>query len=736
MPIRPPALDDRSFEDLVSDLLRRVPAHTPEWKSPQEGDPGRTLIELFAWLSDTILYRANLIPERQRLVFLRLLGVQMRAAMAARGIVQLSFDDKKHLKTSTVPILSRIDQPLQFETLSEVSVMPVEGQCFIKRQPSEFEQLQLNDLLPDLESLYTISGTAAGYVTTPVFVAGQSDISGVDIAADTVDQSLWIALLAPDPLPATVAAALDALGGGDDNRGEVLNIGVAPKISVPQFFEEIGVKQPIDCRWEICTGRGDGNEYLPLDILSDTSSGLTGTGIVRLALPGKDDIGAPSNDVTAQYRAGVGDRPPRIDDPVMAARLVSWIRLRPEPGSALSSLSLSWAGINSVEIEQRRSYGRQTIGRGTGASGQEFDLGATSVEASSLAVQVEEEEGLRLWRQVPDVGAAGSNERVYSLDSEAGTIKFGDGVNGKAPGERRAVQVAMMRAGGGNAGNLPAGSITQISNVPGSPKYKLAQPVKLTGGADAETLEQAEKRIPSAIRHRNRAVTKQDYAELAQQTPGVQVGRIEILEKFKPHQRLENMPGAVSVMVIPPSTRSKAPAPRPDRPLLESVHQWLDERRPLSTELYVVGTDYVPIGISVAVEISDNDRREEILNAVTSTIHALIWPLAPGGSEAKGWDIGKTVDDRIVESMVARVPGVLTVAPVKLFEQRGSGGTWLRPHADLDGRRLINLESWQLPELTSLGVAVGREAPDTLPDMPSGTSLSDAVPVPVVPEHC
>ena len=83
MPIRPPALDDRSFDDLVADLVRRIPAHTPEWTDPRLGDPGRTLIELFAWLGDTILYRANLIPERQRLSFLRLLGQGMRPAQPA-----------------------------------------------------------------------------------------------------------------------------------------------------------------------------------------------------------------------------------------------------------------------------------------------------------------------------------------------------------------------------------------------------------------------------------------------------------------------------------------------------------------------------------------------------------------------------------------------------------------------------------------------------------------------------
>ncbi len=86
--ITPPSLDDRRFDDLVEDLLARIPAHTPEWTNPRPGDPGRTLIELFAWLGDTLLYRANLIPERQRLVFLRLLGMPLRPAQPARSIVQ------------------------------------------------------------------------------------------------------------------------------------------------------------------------------------------------------------------------------------------------------------------------------------------------------------------------------------------------------------------------------------------------------------------------------------------------------------------------------------------------------------------------------------------------------------------------------------------------------------------------------------------------------------------------
>ena len=50
---QPPSLADRSFDDLVEDMLRRIPAHTPEWRNPRLGDPGRTLVELFAWLHDS-----------------------------------------------------------------------------------------------------------------------------------------------------------------------------------------------------------------------------------------------------------------------------------------------------------------------------------------------------------------------------------------------------------------------------------------------------------------------------------------------------------------------------------------------------------------------------------------------------------------------------------------------------------------------------------------------------------
>ena len=116
MPIRPPALDDRSFDDLVAELLARIPAHTPEWSNPRQGDPGRTLIDLFAWLGDTILYRVNLVPERQRLAFLRLLGQPLKPALPARGLVSLTVDDENAPAAVDIPPGAIFDKPVPFQT--------------------------------------------------------------------------------------------------------------------------------------------------------------------------------------------------------------------------------------------------------------------------------------------------------------------------------------------------------------------------------------------------------------------------------------------------------------------------------------------------------------------------------------------------------------------------------------------------------------------------------------------
>src|SRR6516165_5231605 len=93
MPLPSPILDDRSYQQLRDELVRRIPVYNQEWTDHNPSDPGITLIELFAFLGENLLYRFNQIPDATKLAFLRLLQLPLRPAAAARALVTLARGD-------------------------------------------------------------------------------------------------------------------------------------------------------------------------------------------------------------------------------------------------------------------------------------------------------------------------------------------------------------------------------------------------------------------------------------------------------------------------------------------------------------------------------------------------------------------------------------------------------------------------------------------------------------------
>ena len=778
MPIRPPALDDRSFDDLVAELLSRIPAHTPEWTHPRAGDPGRTLIELVAWLGDTVLYRANLIPERQRLAYLRLLGMPLKPAVASRGLIALNVKAERQLAAVQVPPGSLIDKPVPFSTLNFCTAYPVQGRAYLKRKLSTDEQADFNALLPDLQAVYSATeGTPTGYVTTEVFASGQDLASGIDVLQTSVDQSLWIALSAPSA--AQHQAALQTLGPDAQGTPRTLNVGLALALDVPQGGDAITTHAPIPLLWEMSTGSDATTPNEPdavaLEVLEDGTDGLRRAGVVRLNLPPPGRIGAPSNDPRDNLRAGVGDAPPRIDSEDDAAKLITWLRVRIQPGQVVNSLRLSWVGLHAVQVEQRQGLPGRALGVSDGGSDQVFDLGVGtqgSADPATLQLIVHDAiSGSALWAPIDDLGRAGPLDTVYQLDAEAGTLRLGDGVHGRVPSTGSRIVVTGLRVGGGVRGNLPASTLSKLDAVldlttgnrrKPEPAIDVLQPLALQGGADAETLDGAERRIPAYFQHRDRAVTADDYRSLTREAPGVSVGRVEVLPRFKPHERNASVPGAVSVMALPPrsSVDFASPLPRADRPLLEAVHSFLNERRPLATELYVIGCEYREMGASVAVQISDGHAREQVLRDVRIAIRKYLWPLPIGAGGLLGpwpdtaigdggYPLGRKLTDRELEVVVARVPGVAGVSPVRLFEPRGGAFVELPGAGKLV--TTLMLQPWQLPELTALAVIEGVDAPTsvTSPFGSGGNGHGNgngsgngsgngghAVFLPVVPEFC
>lgn len=730
MPLIPPALDDRSYDDLVQDMLASIPAHTPEWTNPQVGDPGRSMIELFAWLADTILYRANLIPEKQRIAFLKLLGQPLQPAAAAHGIISLSLDPTA---TAAIPLLAggTVPGPVTFETLGEVDLLPLTGQAYIKLPLTPDQQTQQADLLSGLMQLYSLKNMPSGYTTTPLFSDGQATPSPIDVLNGTTDQSLWIALTVGDPKNRAIIAGALGNGGGSQL---ILNVGIVPALSLPDPFADIGPRAAVQAVWQM-TEATDATQppvYNTLKVLDDTTLGLTRPGVVRLVLPPSDHIGAPANDVHVDPQAGVGLKPPRIDDPDIDQKLLTWVRL-----SAGSAFQISWAGINAVEIDQRTTYSFVPVGISDGSADQQFAMSQSQIDPTTFVLEVDMPGlGFQPWNSVDDLAVVQGPAPAYVLDPEAGTVRFGNQMQGMIPPLARRIRVRQMRAGGGAVGNLPPASLTSIkaldaSGNPVAQKITALQPIATTGGADSETLEQAQQRLPALLKHQERAVTADDYQSLAQEVPGAGVARVIVLPLFKPQTRTVNVPGVVSVMVIPGKDGVQPPCPRADRPLLETVYQYLDSRRPATAEMYVIGTEYVGLGIAVAIEVRTGFGLLQVSQAVETALRNYLWPIAPGGSDNQGWVLGRTVRSLELEVIVSQVPGVSAIDGLNLFTPLASGGyQQITPNGS--GTSELALASWQLPELLQVSVVTSGDATELNPQPPPDTAIA----IPLVPKVC
>ena len=127
-----PPIDERSFDDLMAEAEARLRASCPDWTDFGPGDPGRTLVEVFAHLTEILIWRANRLPDRARIEFLRMAGMTLRPPAAAQAT--LVFRRQDTASALTVPAGSGVmadaeGRALRFETVEPAVFAPGEAEA-------------------------------------------------------------------------------------------------------------------------------------------------------------------------------------------------------------------------------------------------------------------------------------------------------------------------------------------------------------------------------------------------------------------------------------------------------------------------------------------------------------------------------------------------------------------------------------------------------------------------------
>ncbi|HUE78388.1 MAG TPA: hypothetical protein VMN38_01980 [Sphingomicrobium sp.] len=749
MPLPAPQIDSRNFQQLVDDTLARVPVHTPEWTNFNASDPGVTLVHLFAFVTEALIYRANQIPERNRRKFLNLLGIPLCTAKEARGLAVIRNENGPPTVETLASNVELFAGEIPFRTQLGLDVLPVEGRLFMKR-PIDTPDPALLDYYRLLYASYGSELPLEPALYESVQIDPGKD--SIDLGR-TSDRSLWIAILARVP------EERDGLRDTLANR--TLSLGLAPQTyaDTRTLFPGGAARPPQDLlAFEMPRAGDDGlisfgpdgrplPAYRRLEVRTDFDP-LTDAGVVQIPLPGADGLRSWEN--LDPLEAGVGDLPPAIEDSAATDRLVTWLRVRVTGGA---DVKLRWAGINATPIRQIARVFAEALSEGDGTPDQIRRLARPPVLEGSIRITSVDADGEHAWAAIDDLIAAGAEvpvsgtkpsaapTDVFLADYESGTIRFGDGLAGRRPAAGAQLFATYLYSEGFE-GNLGADAIKTGPLLPAG--FTATNPLPTWGGADAERVEDGERHVRRYLQHRDRLVTAADFETIAWRTPGVVVGRIEVLPAWHPALAPAapgSAPGVVTLLAIPRYDPANPQAPRADRPFLDALCRYLEPRRLITTELVLHGAIYKGIWISVGIESLPGASVAATCEAVRQRLRDLLSPLPSTGfagqqaplygppprNERRGWPLGQAIQSRVLLAEAARVLDVKSVGAVLLAE--GSG-----PAVEA-----VPINGIELPEILGISVVAGdpvelaslRGEPG--PQEPAGTKR---LPVPVVAETC
>ncbi|MCK6546763.1 putative baseplate assembly protein [Myxococcota bacterium] len=726
-----PKIDDRSFEQIFEEARARIAVHNPEWTNHHDADPGITLLQLFAFITESMLYRANQVPERNRLRFLSLLGITRREAAPAQGFVTFEAPRGRLSVAHLSPGAELRAGRVPFSTVDGLEILPVEGRIFYKGElPPTADRAALDRIYRHVFTDQLATGEEPEYYETRPFEPPTSTSvdHALDLTADTVDDSAWIALCARSETDVTATRALMSKAR--------LSIGLMPALrSEGRALGALGAPPTVTLAFELPANVDLDEEpgtrvasWVPIEhrVLGRYEEGA----IVELDLPAAASL-RTWTDLFPTER-GTGEFPPALEDDALERRIVTWVRVRST--SPQVETSFGWIGVNAARVVQRGRVESEVLGRANGEPDQVYHLASTPVLAETVVLTVDGVRWLRTDaldaapREAADPGsdAVGDDARVFTIDRASGEVRFGNGLHGARP-PRGAVVVARYDFGGGIAGNVGIEAISSGARLPSG--VRVSNPIPTWGGTEPESQREAERRIPATLRHRDRLVTTSDFLELVRATPGISVGRVEILPLFHPDLPELRSEGVVTIVAIPTTDRAQPEAPRPDRPFLDAICRHLEPRRLVTTELHVLGPVYVPIWVSVGVSLVPGRDTTEVTTAVSAAIRRFLSPLEggfadPATGRGAGWPLGRGVDRAELAAVAARVDGVAKVTGIVL-----ATGASVDPQTiDLFGR--------ELPQLAAVEARVGD--PMTIDEL-RGQRPSEPVqrrPVPVLPEAC
>lgn len=614
MPLQTPILDDRTFQDIVDEAKKRIPHYCPEWTDHNVSDPGVTLIELFALMTENLLYRLNQVPELHYIKFMEMLGVKLEEPKPARTYITFWLTAPQpnplviRAGTEVSSIQTETEDPIVFSTDRDLHI-----------EPPQLTVLAINDEQRPL----------------PI-----QENKGIEIFPSPEKQNDALYFGFSNNLSHHILrfhAKFTKAGGG----------GVNPES--PPY------------RWEVSSGDEE-HPWIECEAPEfDTTNALNQSGQIQLHLPqmsrnehcGENLYWVRLHVIDSDYYQS-----PRLKN---ITAVETW-------GAAASA--------THAELVREEVLGYSDGTPGQCFYLQNTPVMERRKE-DRLWAEPPDRESVP-WTEVPHFADSGPTDNHYTVDGVTGEIRLGPAVRlptgeirqfGRTPPFHTKLTFRSYRHGGGTKGNVESLRLDTLrSSIPFVSRVANRKPAQ--GGLDRELLESAMLRTPKLLRTRERAVTTEDYEFLAQTLLPNRVGRTKCLATPE-DQGPDASPGEVTLLIIPPVPHAEgyiAPSQLQAHPAdLEILHRELDKRRLLTTRLRIKAPQYVWVAVSVRFHTMPGVEQKAVRDDALRALYQYINPLV-GGPNRTGWPFGQRLLPVDIYQCLQGIVGDAVIESVALYE--------------------------------------------------------------------
>jgi len=632
-------LDDRTFQDIVDEAKKRIAASCPGWTDHNVSDPGITLVELFAWMTEMILYRLNQVPEKNYRKFMELLGIRLQEPEPARTEV-------------TFYLSAPQPQAVVIRQGTEVATVRAEGQPSVT-----FSTDHDLEVRPPRLATLAVGGAQQAGQELRTHNLQHLGVAGFELEVFGSQPQVGNALY---------------LGFENDLSHHVVGIDLICPTATGLGIDPANPPW----QWEVSDTQDPQGAWRPAVVESDSTGGMNQSGTVMLRLP-------------------------RMAMRELAGQRAYWLRCRVvEPAvegrgydksPRITNLAAYSWGASAMATHASVVTG-EVLGRSDGSPGQTFKLEHAPLlrRAADEVVEVRTQGEARWepWVEVPDFSASGPHDKHFTCDSATGEVRFGPALRlpdgtvrsyGAIPPRGALVRFAKYRYGGGVIGNVQAGMLTVLkTSIP----YvdRVTNHRGASGGIDAESIEAAEMRVPEFLRSQGRAVTASDYEALAMRADSrVQRARcVQPLAADVPQPGgafASPLAGRVYLLLVPkvaqPAERIAPEDLRLPEDLVDAVRRYLDDYRLLTVRLDIREPEYIVVAVQVAVAARPNSNPERVRASVERRLYGFLNPIV--GGPGQGWPFGRALYPSDLYACLQGIEGIEFIEALRIFQVHPSG---------------------------------------------------------------